>query len=64
MRVSTATTPGQGVALLAAEPYRCVVVDLAAPAVFDFLEQVQEKPELRLVPVLAHLNGQPAQRQR
>jgi signal transduction histidine kinase/CheY-like chemotaxis protein/HAMP domain-containing protein len=60
VRVSTATTPGQGVALLAAEPYRCVVVDLAAPAAFDFLEQVQERPELRKVPVLAHLNGQPA----
>ena len=51
---------GQGVALLAAEPFRCVVVDLAAPNAFDFLEQVQEKPELRSIPVLAHLNGQPA----
>jgi CheY-like chemotaxis protein len=60
VRVSTATTPGQGVAQLAAEPFRCVVVDLAAPNAFDFLEQVQEKRELREIPVLAHLNGQPA----
>jgi signal transduction histidine kinase/CheY-like chemotaxis protein/HAMP domain-containing protein len=60
VHVSTATGPGQGVALLAAEPYRCVVVDLAAPNAFDFLEQVQEKPELRAIPVLAHLSGQPA----
>ncbi len=60
VHVSTATSPGQGSALLAAEPFRCVVVDLAAPDAFDFLEQVQEKPELRAIPVLAHLNGQPA----
>jgi CheY-like chemotaxis protein len=60
VHVSTATTPGQGVALLAAEPFRCVVVDLAAPNAFDFLEQVQEKQELREIPVLAHLSGQPA----
>jgi len=58
VRVSTATGPGQGVALLAAEPFRCVVVDLGAPTALDFLEQVQEKPELRAVPVLAHVTGQ------
>ena len=28
VRVSTATSPGQGTAMLAAEPFRCVVVDL------------------------------------
>jgi CheY-like chemotaxis protein len=60
VHVSTATSPGQGVALLAAGPFRCVVVDLAAPNAFDFLEQVQEKPGLRAIPVLAHLSGQPA----
>ena len=60
VHVSTATSQGKGVALLAAEPFRCVVVDLAAPNAFDFLEQVQEKPGLRAIPVLAHLNGQPA----
>ena len=60
VHVTTATGPGQGVALLAVEPFRCVVVDLAAPSAFDFLEQVQEKPELRKIPVLAHLSGQPA----
>ena len=44
VHVSTATSPGQGFALLAAEPFRCVVVDLAAPNAFDFLDQAQEKP--------------------
>jgi CheY-like chemotaxis protein len=59
VRVSTATVPSQGVASLAAEPFRCVVVDLAMPTALEFLEQVQEKPELRETPVLAHLTGQP-----
>jgi signal transduction histidine kinase/CheY-like chemotaxis protein/HAMP domain-containing protein len=58
VRVSTATWPSQGVALLAAEPFRCVVVDLGVPAALEFLEQVQEKPELRQIPVLAHVTGQ------
>jgi signal transduction histidine kinase/CheY-like chemotaxis protein/HAMP domain-containing protein len=58
VRVSTATGPEQGVALLAAEPFRCVVVDLGTPAALEFLEQVQEKPELRAIPVLAHVTGQ------
>ena len=53
VRVSTAVGPSQGVAMLAAEPFRCVVVDLAMPTALEFLEQVQEKPELREVPVLA-----------
>jgi signal transduction histidine kinase/CheY-like chemotaxis protein/HAMP domain-containing protein len=59
VRVSTAVGPGQGVALLAAEPFRCVVVDLAMPTALEFLEQVQEKPELREVPVLAYQSAQP-----
>jgi signal transduction histidine kinase/CheY-like chemotaxis protein/HAMP domain-containing protein len=58
VRVSTATGPGQGVALLAAEPFRCVVVDLSMPTALEFLEQVHEKPELRAIPVLAHVTGQ------
>jgi len=58
VRVSTATGPSQGVALLAAEPFRCVVVDLGIPAALEFLEQIQEKPELREIPVLAHVTGQ------
>jgi signal transduction histidine kinase/CheY-like chemotaxis protein/HAMP domain-containing protein len=57
-RVSTATDPGQGVALLAGEPFRCVVIDLGIPTAVEFLEQVQEKPELRQIPVLAHVTGQ------
>src|SRR5215469_2950239 len=52
--VSTATSPAQGVAMLAAEPFRCAVVDLGAPTALEFLEQVGEKPELRDIPVLAH----------
>jgi signal transduction histidine kinase/CheY-like chemotaxis protein/HAMP domain-containing protein len=59
VRVSTAVGPGQGVALLAAESFRCVVVDLAMPTALEFLEQVQEKPELREVPVLAYQSAQP-----
>jgi CheY-like chemotaxis protein len=57
--VSTATSPGQGTAMLAAEPFRCVVVDLGMPTVLEFLDQVQEKPELREVPALAHVPGEP-----
>jgi CheY-like chemotaxis protein len=58
-RVSTATSPGQGTAMLAAEPYRCVVVDLGMPTALEFLDQVQEKPDLREIPVLAHAPGEP-----
>ncbi len=58
-RVSTATSPGQGTAMLAAEPYRCVVVDLSMPTALEFLDQVQEKPDLREIPVLAHTPGEP-----
>jgi len=52
--VSTANTPGQGVAMLAAEPFWCVVVDLRLESALDFLEQVRVKPELLEIPVLAH----------
>jgi len=56
--VSTATSPGQGTAMLAAEPFRCVVVDLGMPTAPEFLDQVQEKPDLREIPVLAHAPAQ------
>jgi signal transduction histidine kinase/CheY-like chemotaxis protein/HAMP domain-containing protein len=59
VRVSTATSPGQGTAMLAAEPFRCVVVDLGMSTTIEFLDQVQEKPELREIPVLAHAPGEP-----
>jgi len=59
VRVSTATSPGQGTAMLAAEPFRCVVVDLGMSTTLEFLDQVQEKPELREIPVLAHAPGEP-----
>jgi signal transduction histidine kinase/CheY-like chemotaxis protein/HAMP domain-containing protein len=57
-RVSTATSPAHGTAMLAAEPYRCVVVDLGMRSALEFLDQVREKHELREVPVLAHAPGE------
>jgi signal transduction histidine kinase/CheY-like chemotaxis protein/HAMP domain-containing protein len=57
--VSTATTLPQAIAMLTAEPFRCVVVDLAQPAALQFLERVQENPDLRDIPVLAH-SAEPA----
>jgi CheY-like chemotaxis protein len=59
VRVSTATSPGQGTAMLAAEPFRCVVVDLGMRTALEFLDQVHEKPDLREVAVLAHAPGEP-----
>jgi signal transduction histidine kinase/CheY-like chemotaxis protein/HAMP domain-containing protein len=64
LRVSTATSPDQGTAMLAAEPFRCVVVDLGMRTALEFLDQVREKPELREVPVLAHAPGEPGADQR
>ena len=63
VRVSTATAPAQGAAMLAAEPFWCVVVDLGMPTTLEFLDQVREKPELREIPVLAHAAGQQAGQQ-
>ena len=60
VRVVTPASPDQAVAVLAAEPFRCVVVDLGLPAALEFLEQAREKPELAEIPVLAHLTGRPA----
>jgi CheY-like chemotaxis protein len=66
VRVAVATTTEQGTAALAAEPFRCVVVDLGTPAAIEFLDQVREQPRLRDVPALALLpsehgtGGQPA----
>jgi signal transduction histidine kinase/CheY-like chemotaxis protein/HAMP domain-containing protein len=58
--VSTATNPEQAIATLTAEPFRCVVIDLAEPTAQQFLEQAQGKPELRDIPVLAHIAERPA----
>jgi CheY-like chemotaxis protein len=60
VRVVAPASPAQAVALLAAEPFRCVVVDLGLPAALEFLEQAREKPELAEIPVVAHLTGRPA----
>jgi signal transduction histidine kinase/CheY-like chemotaxis protein/HAMP domain-containing protein len=57
-RVAVATSPGHGTAMLAAEPFRCVVVDLGMPTALEFLHQVREKHELREVPLLAHAPGE------
>jgi signal transduction histidine kinase/CheY-like chemotaxis protein/HAMP domain-containing protein len=57
-RVDTVTSPGQAVELLAADAFRCVVVDLGMPAAMEFLDQAQEKPDLREIPVLAHAPAQ------
>jgi signal transduction histidine kinase/CheY-like chemotaxis protein/HAMP domain-containing protein len=59
VRVAVATSPGQGTAMLASEPFRCVVVDLGMPTAREFLDQVQEKPELREIPALAQAPGDP-----
>jgi CheY-like chemotaxis protein len=59
MRVAVATSPGQGTAMLAAEPFRCVVLDLGMPTALEFLDQVQEEPDLREVPVVAQAPGEP-----
>jgi signal transduction histidine kinase/HAMP domain-containing protein/CheY-like chemotaxis protein len=60
VNVSTASTPAHGISMLADEPFRCVVVDLGLPAAFEFLDQLQQNPDLRNVPVLAHTSGKPA----
>jgi signal transduction histidine kinase/CheY-like chemotaxis protein/HAMP domain-containing protein len=59
VRVSTATSPEQGLAMLADGAFRCVIVDLGLPTALEFLERVQEKPELRDIPVLTHMNQRP-----
>jgi len=58
--VSTATSPAQAITTLTAEPFRCVVIDLAQSSALQFLEQVREHPELRDIPVLAHSADRPA----
>src|SRR5579863_3513792 len=54
--VGTAVSPEQGIEALSAAPHRCVVLDLGLEdaSAFAFLERLQEQPELREVPVLAH----------
>jgi signal transduction histidine kinase/CheY-like chemotaxis protein/HAMP domain-containing protein len=56
--VITAVTAEQGIATLASEPVACVVIDLSAPHVPDFLDQVAGKAELRGVPILAQAGGE------
>jgi signal transduction histidine kinase/HAMP domain-containing protein/CheY-like chemotaxis protein len=56
VQVRTAVSPEQGIEALAAAPHQCVVIDLGLEdaSAFAFLEQLQEDPGLRDVPVLAH----------
>jgi signal transduction histidine kinase/CheY-like chemotaxis protein/HAMP domain-containing protein len=56
-RVAAVSSAAEGVAMLAAEPFRCVVVDLGLAPALDFLEQVRQKPELLEIPLLAHTTG-------
>ncbi len=56
VQVDTVNSPEQGIEVLTAEPYQCVVLDLGLEdaSAFAFLEQLAEEPKLRDVPVLAH----------
>jgi signal transduction histidine kinase/HAMP domain-containing protein/CheY-like chemotaxis protein len=58
VHVGTAVSPEQGIEALSAAPHQCVVLDLglgdASASAFAFLDRLQEDPELRDVPVLAH----------
>ena len=56
VHVGTVTSPEQGMAALGAAPHQCVVLDLGLEdaSAFAFLERLQEEPELRAIPVLAH----------
>jgi signal transduction histidine kinase/HAMP domain-containing protein/CheY-like chemotaxis protein len=56
VHVGTAVSPEQGIEALTAAPHQCVVLDLglADASAFAFLDRLQEDPELRAVPVLAH----------
>jgi CheY-like chemotaxis protein len=56
VHVGTATSPEQGIDALRAAPHQCVVLDLGLEdaSAFAFLERLQEEPELRDLPVLAH----------
>jgi signal transduction histidine kinase/CheY-like chemotaxis protein len=56
VHVGTAVSPEQGIEALSAASHQCVVLDLglADASAFAFLDRLQEDPELRTVPVLAH----------
>jgi len=56
VHVGTAVSPEQGIEALSAAPHQCVVLDLglADASAFAFLDRLQEDPDLRNVPVLAH----------
>ena len=56
VQVGTAVSPEQGIEALSSAPHQCVVLDLGLEdaSAFAFLERLQEDPELRDLPVLAH----------
>jgi signal transduction histidine kinase/HAMP domain-containing protein/CheY-like chemotaxis protein len=56
VHVGTVVNPEQGIEALSAAPHQCVVLDLglADASAFAFLDRLQEDPDLRTVPVLAH----------
>jgi signal transduction histidine kinase/HAMP domain-containing protein/CheY-like chemotaxis protein len=57
VQVRTAVSPEQGIEVLSAAPHQCVVLDLGLPdaSAFAFLERLRDEPELRDIPVLAHI---------
>src|SRR6476659_7775376 len=56
VQVGTAVIPEQGIEALSSAPHQCVVLDLGLEdaSAFAFLERLQEDPQLRDLPVLAH----------
>ena len=56
VHVGTAVSPEQGIEALSSAPHQCVVLDLGLEdaSAFAFLERLQEDPQLRALPVLAH----------
>jgi signal transduction histidine kinase/HAMP domain-containing protein/CheY-like chemotaxis protein len=56
VHVGTAVSPEQGIEALSSAPHQCVVLDLGLEdaSAFAFLERLQDEPELRDIPVLAH----------
>jgi signal transduction histidine kinase/HAMP domain-containing protein/CheY-like chemotaxis protein len=60
VHVGTAVSPEQGIEALSSAPHQCVVLDLGLEdaSAFAFLERLQEEPDLRDIPVLAHTRDQ------
>jgi signal transduction histidine kinase/HAMP domain-containing protein/CheY-like chemotaxis protein len=51
--ITSTANPDEAVEMLADDPYTCIVVDLSHPAVFTFLEYLEQQPLSRPLPILA-----------